>query len=734
MSVVDAFLTKAGLGMFVDAFKENGYHKMAVVDTLTDEELEVEFKMASGFRKTFRMEIQKRQAGDGKADPVMGADFLFWDFENCPTWLPVSPAPGQPAVQVHAGVVAQYILNHFDISRQNVGAYYNSQKLKHLAMDHTKGLLFKAGVTLVDCPSPKPEVVDRRIMEDMDREVNRLYKERPERPPSIVLITGDADYATSVDQLVDLGVIIQLIHLESASKWAFTGSCRLQYTFTWEKFLHDALVALPKVHYNSAGFQLPDCEFCKKNLPCFCCSGCPGCVPVKPKVHRKRKPKPPLWEFFDQGKKPEEWKPWSADDAKVLEAEYLKNSKAIFTVVVHISDTMHKSALPDGSANMPMYEVDFQKMEQKNLRSQHISVIRRLEPEVPEAAEDDHRATDMDEDGAKVSGEGVLTHKLCLVALCEGKDRAARADAVAKLQVLGESMVKSAKGGFIEEALQIEDEDIDQLEPEIRKIAETHRLEVQIGADGRIGLYGLVENIRLASSHIDRRAYQVVKTKAKTSIAADAMPKWLKSHPAGIGLENLDILSPEPDVAKAMKFFEETSRGKRVVSMNRVCHKYMWGKYWSSKKGLVTKLGRKYISLLEAGKKIEDGDAEGYLFHGTGNTAPEVIWRDEDGLDFKYANAGLWGKGVYFAEEAWYSCQKFSYQVPGTQRRMLFICRVLVGDPEKMPQATVVMKPRLNPKSSRPYDSVKGTHPEGVDVYIVYNNHLSYPEFLVEFE
>ena len=44
-----------------------------------------------------------------------------------------------------------------------------------------------------------------------------------------------------------------------------------------------------------------------------------------------------------------------------------------------------------------------------------------------------------------------------------------------------------------------------------------------------------------------------------------------------------------------------------------------------------------------------------YLFHGTRETKPELIYQSEDGLDIRFSNPGAFGAGIYFANNSAYS-------------------------------------------------------------------------------
>ena len=49
-----------------------------------------------------------------------------------------------------------------------------------------------------------------------------------------------------------------------------------------------------------------------------------------------------------------------------------------------------------------------------------------------------------------------------------------------------------------------------------------------------------------------------------------------------------------------------------------------------------------------------------FLFHGTRTTPPDQIALSEQGLNVNYSNAGAYGNGIYFADNAAYS-QAYAY-------------------------------------------------------------------------
>jgi len=73
------------------------------------------------------------------------------------------------------------------------------------------------------------------------------------------------------------------------------------------------------------------------------------------------------------------------------------------------------------------------------------------------------------------------------------------------------------------------------------------------------------------------------------------------------------------------------------------------------------------------------------------------------------------------------------------EKKQFFVAKVLVGDPYICPSNDLIHPPS-NPKfnnnlefKGRRFDSVGG-NTGGSDVYIVYENNLAYPAFLVTYE
>jgi len=58
---------------------------------------------------------------------------------------------------------------------------------------------------------------------------------------------------------------------------------------------------------------------------------------------------------------------------------------------------------------------------------------------------------------------------------------------------------------------------------------------------------------------------------------------------------------------------------------------------------------------------------------------PEKIYSSEDGLDMRFSNNGMYGTGIYFADNALYS-HTYAFKSPADNTFKMFVCFVLTGD------------------------------------------------------
>lgn len=121
------------------------------------------------------------------------------------------------------------------------------------------------------------------------------------------------------------------------------------------------------------------------------------------------------------------------------------------------------------------------------------------------------------------------------------------------------------------------------------------------------------------------------------------------------------------------------------------------------------------------------------LFHGTRGTLPSMIWDSEDGFDMRYSAAGMWGRGCYFAVNASYSHDyAYATRQHRTKYHQMFLAHVLTGDSADLEPNRSIIKPPCNNQTGRDYDSITGIT-KGHRIYVLYNNAMSYPAYLITY-
>ncbi len=113
-----------------------------------------------------------------------------------------------------------------------------------------------------------------------------------------------------------------------------------------------------------------------------------------------------------------------------------------------------------------------------------------------------------------------------------------------------------------------------------------------------------------------------------------------------------------------------------------------------------------------------------YLWHGTSN--PDEVINDSVGFRINYAkDEGLYGRGLYFAQDASYS-NNYGVVDKESKRGKLFLSKVLLGNILDQPIPT---KFKSCPKD---YHSVRGMS-KNETIFILYDHSRAYPEYFVEY-
>lgn len=156
----------------------------------------------------------------------------------------------------------------------------------------------------------------------------------------------------------------------------------------------------------------------------------------------------------------------------------------------------------------------------------------------------------------------------------------------------------------------------------------------------------------------------------------------------------------------------------RIIKIEKVYNCVLYEKFMNEFKRML----RKY-------PKLQVTDMVKHLFHGTRATAPKLIAETEDGLDLRFSNSGMYGQGIYFADNSQYS---HSYHHPAKDGNcQMFMALVLVGDSITLPPAQFRIPPNKTNSTTERYDSInngEGGH------YIVYDNVKCYPGYIITYK
>ncbi len=108
-------------------------------------------------------------------------------------------------------------------------------------------------------------------------------------------------------------------------------------------------------------------------------------------------------------------------------------------------------------------------------------------------------------------------------------------------------------------------------------------------------------------------------------------------------------------------------------------------------------------------KDINNGNSNTKLiWHGTKSTPPFSVFQGDQGFNIVYSKPGMWGRALYFAANASYSCPSYSYKIPGTDTYQVFLAEVVLGNSVELLQDNSLLEPPMTSDGSRRYDSVTG--------------------------
>merc|ERR1712137_535338 len=241
----------------------------------------------------------------------------------------------------------------------------------------------------------------------------------------------------------------------------------------------------------------------------------------------------------------------------------------------------------------------------------------------------------------------------------------------------------------------------------LRNIAQKHHLKLLIGEDGYCTLQGEEDSINAA--YRTDIAQEMQRAQAKRPKEWDSQNGRVKLSPS----------DPEWKEVEAEFLASFAKHKATVTNVERIQVMSLYQQYHAQDHHIRNELGG--LDPLHLS-----------LFHGTGNSDPDLILSNPNGFNRGYANCGMWGRGTYFAERSDYS-HDYAYKVDGTQRQM-FLVDVIVGDFHEMPSTKVTREFRDPPQreDNSYYHSVKG-FTNGSNVYITYSDNRQYPKYLITY-
>ncbi|CAF1389555.1 unnamed protein product [Didymodactylos carnosus] len=269
-------------------------------------------------------------------------------------------------------------------------------------------------------------------------------------------------------------------------------------------------------------------------------------------------------------------------------------------------------------------------------------------------------------------------------------------------------------------------EDIDAHKKAITNIVIQQLIQVDFleyrGGKLSLILKGLHQNVLQAKLKIALYAQDILKMEADKDDELSIPKEWGEQEEQC----KLVRLSPNhPDFVRITNRMKETISNIKIDKIERVQNLRLWNHYAFRRRTLQQELNNQPNLHIEM-----------ELFHGTKSTLPSEIYNGEYGFDMTFSTKGMWGIGTYFARNASYSCQGYSHQLPNGKRQV-FLAQVLTGevhDYKDKSDQTLRRPPKKNESiSGARYNSVSGKTGNS-QVYIVYENRVAYPTFLITFD
>ena len=162
-----------------------------------------------------------------------------------------------------------------------------------------------------------------------------------------------------------------------------------------------------------------------------------------------------------------------------------------------------------------------------------------------------------------------------------------------------------------------------------------------------------------------------------------------------------------------------------IVRIQRIQNPRLWGSFYN-KARILAKIGPDKD---DASKTMWEKAKLTWQKHGSSSMDPFVIAADKDGLDMRFCEKGMLGKGVYVGEDASYS-DSYAYKT-ATGEKQMFLCMVVPGRIQKrVPKPDKTCQKIIRPDHG--FDSVRGD--VNTLAIVLYDNHQCYPSYIITYK
>ena len=185
----------------------------------------------------------------------------------------------------------------------------------------------------------------------------------------------------------------------------------------------------------------------------------------------------------------------------------------------------------------------------------------------------------------------------------------------------------------------------------------------------------------------------------------------------GRDLKKVKLETGDEEFKAIARCFQNSMPYWNILSIEKVFNPNSWNSF---KEKLILESNRNPVSCLSVCS----------LFHGSGDTSPQFIINDPEGFNMRFAQRGLWGRGLYFATNCSYS-HKFTHVVRENVFSV-FVATVFVGYVKEMNEDRNITTPPIRPNGRDRYHSVQGRK-HGEVIHIIYKNCMAYPSHLITY-